>query len=197
MRLLGSNDKPQIDRDAGTVNAVMQDDSVYALTVVSGTRYAGWEKSYPAAAPAKLTIEPGPPFFDRVDGGPIKQNWHAGARLRPIRRGPWRGRSAYRGRGQGRRHVQGQEREVRDRPRWDGTAGALALNLDPDEQGSGVLACPYVGEAVLRMNGGMWSLWYEGENGHHLEGPKFVCGRRWWRRARLGHVHDQPIHTHL
>ena len=74
MRLLGNNDKPQIDRDAGTVCAVMQNNSVYALAVVSGTRYAAWEESYPAAAPAKMTVEPGPPFFYRVDGGPVKQH---------------------------------------------------------------------------------------------------------------------------
>jgi len=178
MRLLGNNDKPQIDRDAGTVNAVMQRNSVYALAVVSGTRYAAWEGSYPAATPAKMTVEPGPPFFYRVDGGPVQQ--HDGSSelvLDPIAEG--------RGIGEVRIVAVAKDAGATFKAKIEksdidpgGTAQLVhsLLNLDPDEQGSGVLVCPYVGEAVLRMNGGMWRLSYVGENWHRLEGPVFVCG---------------------
>lgn len=82
MRLTGTNDKPQIDRDAGTVHAVMEPDSVYALAVVSGKSAMAWTGATelgtaPAGWPAVLTIEKGPAFYYRVDGGPVLQ--HDGA----------------------------------------------------------------------------------------------------------------------
>lgn len=50
------------------------------------------------------------------------------------------------------------------------------FNLDPEEQGSSELVCTYQGEAIMKMDGGLWSLTYSGEDWHSLDGAVFVCG---------------------
>ncbi len=177
-RLLGNNHKPQIDRGTGTVEAVMQANSVYALTILSGSRYADWEGAYPPAKPAKVTIEPGPPFKFRLDGGPIVE--HTGGSelvIEPFIEGS--------GVGEIRIVAVAKDAGATFRARIEpleadpgGTAQLVhtLANLDPGEQGASELVCTYDGSATLTLDGGMWSVVYTGEDWHGLDGAKFVCG---------------------
>jgi hypothetical protein len=61
---------------------------------------------------------------------------------------------------------------------WTGTAQLVhtLFNLDPEEQGSSELVCPYTGRATLQVDGGSWAITYTGESWHRQEGMAFVCG---------------------
>lgn len=61
---------------------------------------------------------------------------------------------------------------------WTGSAHLVhtLFGLDPSEQGGSELVCEYDGEAILQMDGGLWSVTYSGEDWHSLDGPVFVCG---------------------
>jgi hypothetical protein len=176
LQLVGSNDRPQIDRDAGTVTAVMQADSVYALAIASGPALGPWQGARLAARPTRLVVEPGPAVLFRIDGGPI--TGHDGmselilepigddgiGAIRLVAMAPEA--NTFRAR------IEPIELEP------GGTAELVHTlrNLDASEQGTSELVCTYSGKAVLEMADGWWQVTYEGENWHGLSGARFVCG---------------------
>ncbi|MEX1336004.1 MAG: hypothetical protein AB1Z66_11960 [Candidatus Limnocylindrales bacterium] len=177
LRLVGNNTETQIDHDAKTVRAEMQPDSVYVLAVVSGSRYAAWDGTYPPAEPARLVIEPGPPFLFRLDGGPIIE--HAGSAefvIEPIDETGGIGEVRIVAKAVEAATFRAYIEPVELEPGGTASLVHTLRNLDAGEQGTTELVCTYDGRAVLEMADGWWQVTYEGEGWHTLEGARFVCG---------------------
>lgn len=177
LRLVGNNTKPQIDRKAMTVRAEMQPDSVYALAVVSGSRNAAWEGARPPAQPARLVIEPGPPFLFRLDGGPVVE--HAGGAelvIEPIDETDGIGEVRIVAKAAEAATFRARIEPIELEPGGTAELVHTLRNLDPTEQGASELACTYAGKAELEMTDGSWQVTYAGRNWHTLDGQRFVCG---------------------
>jgi hypothetical protein len=77
-RLDTSSYKPQIDKDAGTIAAALQPDSVYPLVIASGPDAAPFTgQAFEPGAPAMLVVEAGTEFWYTLDGGKVQH--HDGA----------------------------------------------------------------------------------------------------------------------